>query len=540
MKNIKTAIFLETITLVIVGLVITSTASIVTQKPETSISSEVITTQVFNNKSPIPQSAQMSEVTIPLVVKHTAIPTNIPVTSTEDDEIHPAITMYGGGLLWGGYTTQVSVMDQTISFLYSGDNGATWESPSYLDPSVLGLADYLAVDSLGDGVIATLQPDPGTSDQWRIIMPDPLDSGTWNGATWDWSSFEYVDFKNLDVAGYEFTDIPNAAEYYGWMTGTVSSPDDVDMATFFFANGETTNSGWIWTWGDAESRSINAAIDIDDSNAKYYAVWENHNDTTGAIDILLSTGYLEDYIAADYANWGPDPTWETLGGEESNENPDVAASNQHVYITCEADDAIVCFYSNDNGATWSQSTVTSNGKYPTITALGAEATIAYVSNGNIFTTVTKDGGVSWSTPGQINEQDNTVVMEYATTEITTYNHLLWTDNRNGNKDIYYAIGSASSPILQIESISGGIGVSAVIKNIGTAAAENVDWSIVTDGTVFLGAEKTGQVTLQPGASTTIKTGLMLGFGAIDVTVTVGPVTKKASGKLLLFFITGLE
>ena len=294
MKNIKKAIYLETITLVIVGLVITSTASIVTQKPETSISSEVITTQVFNNKSPIPHSTQMNKVTIPSIVKQTAKPLNIPVANSDDDEIHPAITMYGGGLLWGGFTTQVSVMDQTISFLYSGDNGVTWENPSYLDPSVLGLADYLAVDPLGDGVVATLQPDPGTSDQWRIIMPDPLDTGTWNGASWDWSSFEYTDFKNLEVAGYEFPDIPNAAEYYGWMTGSVTSPDAVDMPTFYFANGETTNSGWIWTWGDATSHSINSAVDIDDSKAKFYAAWEYHNETTSAIDILLSTGYLED------------------------------------------------------------------------------------------------------------------------------------------------------------------------------------------------------------------------------------------------------
>ena len=357
-----------------IGLVLTT---VQISAGTTSRSSEIIPIQVFKNKFPVPQSTQKSEVTSPLASKQTVLPMDIPVVSTTDNEIHPAITRYGSGMLWGGYTLQLSIWEQSISFIYSGDNGNTWESPSALNPDI-GYVDYISVDSLGDGIVATFQPDPTTSDQWRIIMPDPLDTGTWDGVSWDWSSFGYDDFKNLEVAGYEFPDIPNAAEYYGWMVGSISDSDTVDMPTFFFANGETVNNGWLWNWGDAGTRSINSTVDIDVSNGKMYSAWEHHNETTGAIDILLATGYLEDYLAADYQNWGPDPTWEIFGGEESNEYPDVAASNQHVYLTCEADDAIICFYSNDNGETWHQSTVTSNGMYPTITAFGTEATIAFI------------------------------------------------------------------------------------------------------------------------------------------------------------------
>ena len=93
-----------------------------------------------------------------------------------------------------------------------------------------------------------------------------------------------------------------------------------------------------------------------------------------------------------------------------------------------------------------------------------------------------------------------------------------------------------SPEVVVESISGGIGVSAVIKNDGNATATNFDWSITTDGTVFIGKEKTGIATLEPGESTTIKTGLMLGFGAITVTVKADTATKSQDFKLLLIFV----
>jgi len=386
------------IALVIVGLVITSSASVVSQELDTKenklITKEVTVREVYQNNMPIPRSIERSELNIPLVAKNIPHPKNIPVVSTEENEAHPAITAYGSGLLWGGFTTQYNLFEQTIDFLYSADNGETWDIPSGLNPDI-GIIDHVSMDSLGTGIIVTFQPDPGLSEQWRIIMPDPLDTGTWDGSVWDWSSFDYYDFKNLDVAGYYIEDKP---WYYGMMVGSVSdlAEGTNDMATLFFANGVTKNSGWIWPWGDQGEISINPAIDVDTSNSKFYAVYENYNETSGARDILVGTAYLNDFLPEDPGDWGPYPSWELLGGAESNRNPDVATSDENVYIVCEADDAIICFYSNDNGDNWNQATIASNGMYPTITANGEEAMVAFTSNGNIYTSVTENGGASWS------------------------------------------------------------------------------------------------------------------------------------------------
>jgi hypothetical protein len=112
-------------------------------------------------------------------------------------------------------------------------------------------------------------------------------------------------------------------------------------------------------------------------------------------------------------------------------------------------------------------------------------------------------------------------------------------NLFGDPTLKITESHTQSPDIVIQSITGGIGESAVIKNMGDATAENFDWSIVSTGIVFIGGEKTGTATLAPGESTTIKTGLMLGFGSIAITVTADAATKTTNAKLLFFFVTGL-
>ena len=101
------------------------------------------------------------------------------------------------------------------------------------------------------------------------------------------------------------------------------------------------------------------------------------------------------------------------------------------------------------------------------------------------------------------------------------------------------------------TIKGGLGVQAVVENTGDTTLENVSWEITVEkagGIAFvLFGTKSGTIeTLQPGENITIPcltARLMpptIGFGKVNITVTVGDVTEKAQGTLIGIFFVGVK
>jgi hypothetical protein len=90
------------------------------------------------------------------------------------------------------------------------------------------------------------------------------------------------------------------------------------------------------------------------------------------------------------------------------------------------------------------------------------------------------------------------------------------------------------------TITGGVGVSMTIKNVGTTNISDVDWSLsLTGKLIFVGNIRSGKITtLTPGEELTFKDNVV-GFGKTDIRGSVGSQEKVVSGRVFLFFVFGV-
>jgi len=97
------------------------------------------------------------------------------------------------------------------------------------------------------------------------------------------------------------------------------------------------------------------------------------------------------------------------------------------------------------------------------------------------------------------------------------------------------------PQIEIGAISGGLKITAEIKNTGVVNATQVNWTISLEGFVIFGHEKSGSIpTIIPNGNFVISTGLIFGLGTIDIIVTAADAEITATAFLLGPFILNVR
>ncbi len=128
-----------------------------------------------------------------------------------------------------------------------------------------------------------------------------------------------------------------------------------------------------------------------------------------------------------------------------------------------------------------------------------------------------------------------------------YDHVINQNNTYiiAHNTLYIDTAHPSCIILPLElnqqpltfSINGGLGVNLKIMNNGTVNATDVSWQMHVEGGMLGMINKTvnGTVDIPAGDTVTVKTGMLLGFGAISIVAKVADEELTATGTQLLIF-----
>jgi hypothetical protein len=474
--------------------------------------------------------------------------------NTDGDDIHPRMCL-GAGYTIVTYEQHISTFEVSCPIVYSNNNGNTWTT---------------AYDrSVTDGSGLLYWPDIvycPTVDQFFWDCVDPIgESFNLKMSMIPGNIAAAEDAPIYQVSGV------GAADHYGC---AVMYVDDIMVTPYIcdepdygidrdpcigYWQGDTfehpPNIGGFYYDGQSEMASAPALyMEGSRGSDRMYMVMETEQATKNVISWKATTTDLDLLLTAGGGPGGMDKyadieVWPWFGqfeaGEANAQDPDVSGSGTNVVIVYMSNDNIygdwdiTCQYSSDSGDSWASTvfgTPIVDETHPAVLVSGSTVFITYVSNGNLYLIKSDDGGATFGDPEQVNDNPGSVVAEEGTTDIST-GGIVWTDNRDGVKNIYYA----SLPIAILDvSIAGGFGVTGTVSNSGSAAASNIPWTVDLSGLVFVGGHSEGTIaSLAPGASETFGPGLILGIGPTTITADAGGATKTASGFVLGPMVLGL-
>jgi len=471
--------------------------------------------------------------------------TLISADNPDGDDINPKIIRGQGSTLVVTYEKSMDIFSKTNPICYSEDNGESWTTAVELDSLLFDLSGIMQSPDL--------QYVPGV-DQFYFTAVDPVADMYNNLMFWIPGDLTLAaESIGYAISGSGSTNYQSAAagatENWGIACTTEDGYDQIQLfglGFFTYPDFEypPVMGGFYYDGQSVHDSAPAAKLEMAMNDNRILLVSEQTEEGKISIkstvndEAMLTNGEMQNGMDkyADVEQWP---------GEfiATGTDPDVSGSGDMVYVVYTEGGDVKCSYSScdlayEPGFEWQTSTVATGAGYAAVHASGDVVKVGYVKDNNVFMVQSDDGGATWGSPIQMNDEDGSASAEPGAVDLNDLG-IVWVDTRNGAKDIYTAAGGAV-PIIEITGISGGFGVTATIANSGEADAEGVEATMTIDASLMiLGGETTQTFDIPAGESVSFSPGLILGFGPADIKVSAGGASKSASGTVLGPLVIGL-
>lgn len=518
------------ITLIIVGLMISSVASMPTK--ETTSETEITAEYAFVECEPL--ALKTAGVMRPLSLS------GVQVTGGDYDEFHPSV---GGSPEGGFFALAECSEDGTIwqPWLFSSNDGVTWNP---LITFLYDNAEYTDMDQNAHGTYGTFGAPP--DDTGLIVV---LQGEIQDGLEWDFGPDNISEFSNNRIDCYTFEGPDGDPGTWNWGGLTLTGyngwgGNDIDGCPFIFYQNSEGGGMISWLTGDVSGcEHVGSAMDL--VTNMHYAVYD-YNTSGDNYDLIVRKD--------DFGSWENTPagwahsylTSVTINDTVDLNYPSAAAHDDNVIVACQKDSDVIVYYSTNGFNDYTEVLVETSASYPEVVMDGKGIPlITYIKDNVLYYRTSFDGGATWSNPEVVS--DNQVNLNNRAANLDEYDgdiYGIWEDTRGANIDIYFGqVYESVAPKLDIISIKGPIGVTATIKNIGDAEATNVKWTIAVTGGLLgrINKDKNNtEGTLAIGGEIKINSGIILGFGKIAISVTAecaedSSDEESASGTQIIIF-----